>query len=223
VATDYVTFEVGTVLASYEEQRRRHSWSVDAVLVGVLEAAWSETFGFGEGPSVWLVAQDLRPGLGAHRGIGNLSGAEAVALREPRASPVELLIEQAAAEMAITKSNSPGLGPELMARSWAWMPPPVLNRGAEWMLGEGLRNRYTRTLSNLGRLPSSLNDWGQARMATIRFLGPMTRGPYTSFIAFAHGSSSWLTIRISEGWLTRGHAVQLERAMHRELSVPSRN
>ena len=218
-ATDYVTFEMGTVLAAYEEQRRRNNWSVDAVLIGVLEGAWSDTFGSGEGASGWLVAQDLRPGFGVHRGLGNLSGAEPVAIRSPHVRPVERLIEQAAAEMAITKSNSPGLGPELMARSWRWMPPQVLNRGAEWIIRSGLRNRYTRTLSNLGRLPSSLNDWGPASMATIRFLGPMSKGPYTSFIAFAHGSSSWLTVRISEGWLTRTQAARLERAMHRDLSV----
>jgi hypothetical protein len=218
-ATDYVTFELGNVLAAYEEQRRRNNWSVDAVLIGVLEAAWTGTFGTGEGPSVWLVAQDLRPGFGVHRGVGNLSGAEPVAIRNPQVRPVDLLIEQAAAEMAIAKSNSPGLGPELMARSWGWMPPQVLNRGAEWMIRNGLRNRYTRTLSNLGRLPSSLNDWGPASMPTIRFVGPMSKGPYTSFIAFAHGSSSWLTVRVSEGWLTSTHAVQLERAMHRDLSI----
>jgi NRPS condensation-like uncharacterized protein len=214
-ATDYVTFEVGTVLAAFEERRRRNNWSVDAVLIGVLESAWAETFGSGKGASVWLVAQDLRPGLGVHRGVGNLSGAEPIAIRNPHVRPVELLIEQAAAEMAITKSNSPGLGPELMARSWRWMPPPVLNRGVEWMIRDGLRNRYTRTLSNLGRLPSSLNDWGHASMATIRFLGPMAKGPYTSFIAFAHGSSSWLTVRVSESWLTRADAAQLGGAMHR--------
>lgn len=222
-ATDYVTFEVGNVLAAYEEQRRRNNWSVDAVLIGVLEAAWTETFGTGEGPSVWLVAADLRPGLGVHRGLGNLSGAEPVAIRNPRVRPIELLIEQAAAEMAISKSNSPGLGPELMARSWGWMPPQLLNRGAEWMIRKGLQNRHTRTLSNLGRLPSSLNDWGKARMATIRFVGPMSKSPYTSFIAFAHGTSSWLTVRISEGWLTKAHAVQLDRAMHRDLSVRPMN
>jgi hypothetical protein len=222
-ATDYVTFEVGTVLAAYEEQRRRRNWSVDAVLIGVLEAAWTETFGSGKGPSVWLVAADLRPGFGVHRGVGNLSGAEPVAIRNPHVRPVELLIEQAAAEMAISKSNSPGLGPELMARSWGWMPPQVLNRGTEWMIRNGLRNRHTRTLSNLGRLPSSLNDWGHASMATIRFVGPMSKGPYTSFIAFAHGSSSWLTVRVSEGWLTKAHAVQLEHAMHRDLPIQSLN
>ncbi|HEY3427389.1 MAG TPA: hypothetical protein VGK83_01850, partial [Acidimicrobiia bacterium] len=144
---------------------------------------------------------------------------EPVAIRNPHVRPIELLIEQAASEMAISKSNSPGLGPELMARSWGWMPPQLLNRGAEWMIRNGLRNRHTRTLSNLGRLPFSLNDWGNARMATIRFVGPMSKGPYTSFIAFAHGSSSWLTVRISEGWLTKAHAVQLDRAMHRVLSV----
>ena len=219
-ATDYVAFEVGSVLASFEEQRRRRNWSVDAVLVGILEAAWIETFGSGAGASGWLVAQDLRPGFGVSRGLGNLSGVEPVAIRAPHLRPIELLIEQAAAEMAITKSNSPGLGPELMARAWAWMPTQLLNRGVEWMIQSGLRSRYTRSLSNLGRLPSSLNEWGEAEMATIRFVGPMAKAPYTSFIAFAHGSSSWLTVRVSEGWLTRRHAGQLEEAIFHNLTPP---
>ncbi|HEX5721636.1 MAG TPA: hypothetical protein VFZ06_02695 [Acidimicrobiia bacterium] len=217
-AADYVAFEVGSVLASFEEQRRSRNWSVDAVLVGVLEAAWAETFGPGPGASGWLVAQDLRPGFGVRRGVGNLSGVEPVAIRSPNVRPVERLIEQAAAEMAVTKSNSPGLGPELMARSWAWMPTPLLNRGVEWMIQSGLRSRYTRSLSNLGRLPSSLDDWGEAEMASIRFVGPMAKAPYTSFIAFAHGSSSWLTVRVSEGWLTRRHAGQLEEALSHNLT-----
>jgi NRPS condensation-like uncharacterized protein len=217
-APDYVAFEVGPVLAAFEGLRRSRNWSVDSVLVGVLEAAWVETFGSEEGASVWLVAQDLRPGFGVARGIGNLSGVEAVAIRDPDARPIERLIEQAAAEMAITKSNSPGLGPELMARSWRWMPIPLINRGVEWMVQSGVRNRYTRSLSNLGRLPRSLDEWADAEMATIRFVGPMAKAPYTSFIAFAHGSSSWLTVRVSEAWLTREHAGRLKDAIYRHLA-----
>jgi hypothetical protein len=211
---------VGPVLASLEEPRRRSNWSVDAILVGILEGAWIATFGSGAGASVWLVAQDLRPGLGVGRGVGNLSGAEPVAIRNPDARPVERLIEQAASEMAVTKSNSPGLGPELMARSWAWMPTQILNRGVDWMIQSGLRNRYTRSLSNLGRLPSSLDEWGDAEMATIKFVGPMATAPYTSFIAFAHGSSSWLTVRVSEGWFSAEHAGRLEGAIYRDLARP---
>ena len=217
-ATDYLAFEVGPVLESFEVQRRRNNWSVDAVLVGVLEAAWIETFGSGASASVWLVAHDLRPGFEVRGGVGNLSGVEAVAIRNPDARPVERLIEQAAAEMAVTKSNSPGLGPELMARSWAWMPTQLLSRGVEWMIQSGLRNRYTRSLSNLGRLPTSLNDWGDAEMATIKFVGPMAKAPYTSFIAFAHGSSSWITVRVSDGWLRATDARRLETAIYRNLS-----
>jgi hypothetical protein len=217
-ATGFLALEVGPLLESFEVQRRRNNWSVDAVLVGVLEAAWIETFGSGAGASVWLVAQDLRPGFGVHRGVGNLSGVEPVAIRHPDARPVERLIEQAAAEMAVTKSNFPGLGPELMARSWAWMPTQLLSRGVEWMIESGLRNRYTRSLSNLGRLPSSLDEWGDAEMATIKFVGPMAKAPYTSFIAFAHGSSSWLTVRVSDGWLTATHARRLEDAINRNPS-----
>jgi len=223
VATDYVTIDMSPILSALDEQRRRNSWSVDAVLIGLLEAAWTETFGReSQGASVWLVAHDLRPGLGAKRGIGNMSGTEPIAIRQPEARPVERVIEQAAVEMAAIKSSFPGLGPELMATSWAWMPSAVLNRGADAMIRRGQRQRYTRTLSNLSRLPDSLTDWGPARMDRIRFLGPLAQGPYNSFIAFAQGSSSWLTARVSPDWLTREHTTQLEAAMRRVCRVGRR-
>jgi hypothetical protein len=57
-------------------------------------------------------------------------------------------------------------------------------------------------------------------MATIKFVGPMAKAPYTSFIAFAHGSSSWLTVRVSEGWFSAEHAGRLEGAIYRDLARP---
>jgi hypothetical protein len=103
-----------------------------------------------------------------------------------------------------------------MARSWSWLPPSVLNQGIETMIRSGVRQRFTRTLSNLGRLPTSLSDWGEAEMADITFLGPMAKGPYNSFIAFAHGSTSKVTTRVAPGWLTSAHVDEMRNAI-REL------
>ncbi|HSL27054.1 MAG TPA: hypothetical protein VLA54_12300 [Acidimicrobiia bacterium] len=215
VATGYEIIELGPALAALDERRRHNRWPVDAVLVGVLEAAWTDVFGpGGSGAGVWLVASDLRHGLAVTRGIGNLSGTEPVAIRRPGVRPVEKVIEQAAAEMATWKSSHPGLGPELMARSWSWLPPAALNQGVEMMMRTGRRQRYTRTLSNLGRLPSSLSDWGQARMEEIVFLGPMSKGPYNSFIAFAFGSSSRLTARVTPTGPTSAHVADLRAAIY---------
>ncbi len=212
-ATGFETIDMGPALQTMDELRRHNSWPVDAVLVGILEAAWTEVFGAARGPSVWLIASDLRPGLGINRGVGNLSGTEPVAIRKPGLRPVAKVIEQAASEMSTWKSDSPGLGPEVMARSWSWLPPAVLNQGVETMIRSGRRQRFTRTLSNLGRLPASLSDWGQAQMEDIRFLGPMSKGPYNSFIAFAHGSSSRVTTRVAPGWLTSAHVSEMKAAI----------
>jgi hypothetical protein len=49
----------------------------------------------------------------------------------------------------------------------------------------------------------------------------MARGPYTMFVAFAHGSSSWLTVRVAPDWLSTAHVMQLEAAMRRLCDVGS--
>jgi hypothetical protein len=215
-ANGHVTIDLGPALESLDEKRRRNSWPMDAVLVGLLERSWNEVFGSnGEGAGVWLVSADLRASLGLMGGIGNLGGVEAVAVSQAGAKTLDRLIEEAAAEIAVTRSGFPGLGPELMARSWAWMPPPVMNQGVEAMIRAGRRRRYTRILSNLGRIRDSLSDWGPVRLVGLRYLGPMTRGPYCLFVVMTFAGSSSLTVRTAPGWLTDEHARQLESAINR--------
>ena len=219
-ATGYASIDLGPALSTIDEKRRRNSWPIDAVLVGLLEAAWNEVFGCSEvGAGVWLVSSDLRPGLGLTRGAGNLSGLEAIAIRQPQAQSVEHVIQQATAEIAATRSGFPGLGPELMARSWSWMPPPVFNEGVDTMIKSGLRRRYTRVISNLGRIPAALSEWGLARLEDLRYLGPMSRGPYCMFVAQSQGSSRSLTMRTGADWFTADHARHLEAAINRQCGV----
>ena len=221
-ATSYVSINLGPALSAIDERRRRNSWPIDAVLVGLLEGGWNEVFGRSEaGAGVWLVSSNLRHGLGLTRGIGNLSGIEAIAVRKAQAQSLDQLIQQASAEFAANRSGFPGLGPELMARSWAWMPPAVLNQGLDTMIRAGLRQRYTRVISNLGRIPASLSDWGPARMEGLRYLGPMSRGPYCMFIAQSHGTSQSLTMRTGPDWLTVDHATQLQDAINRQCGLTS--
>ena len=218
-ADGYIAIDLGPAVYSLGEKRRRNSWPMDAVLVGLLERAWDEVFGNnGEGASVWLVSANLRASLGLERGIGNLGGVEAVAVKS-RAESLDRLIEEAAAEIAVARGGFPGLGPELMARSWAWMPPSVLNRGVEAMIRAGQRRRYTRILSNLGRLPDSLTDWGEVRLEGLRYLGPMTSGPYSLFVVMTYAGSSSLTIRTSPGWFTEEHGRQVETAINRACGL----
>jgi NRPS condensation-like uncharacterized protein len=219
-ATGYVSIDLGPAFAAIDERRRRNSWPIDAVLAGLLEAAWTEVFGRGEdGAGVWLVSSNLRPGLRMTRGAGNLSGVEAIALRDPGGRSVDHLIQQAASEIAATRSGFPGLGPELMARAWAWMPPVVLNQGVDFMIRAGLRQRYTRVISNLGRIPESLTDWGEARLQGLRYLGPMSRGPYCMFVAQSQEGVPSLTLRTGPSWLTDAHAGHLEGAINRLCGV----
>ncbi len=214
-ATGYVSMDLGPALTAIGERRRRNSWPMDAVLVGLLEAAWNEVFGKSEnGAGVWLVASNLRPGLGLTRGAGNLGGVEAIAVRRPKAQPVDQLIQQAAAEMAAARSGFPGLAPELMARSWASMPPAVLNQGVHMTIRAGQRRRYTRIISNLGQIPDWLSDWGQARMEGLKYLGPMARGPYCMFVAQSQAGSPSLTVRTGPDWFTTAHARDLEFAIN---------
>ena len=215
-APGYESIDLGPALKAIDERRRRNSWPIDAVLVGLLESAWNEVFGRGEdGAGVWLVSSNLRPGLGLTRGAGNLSGVEAIAIRHPEAPSVDQLIQQAAGEVAATRSGIPGLGPELMARSWAWMPPAVLNQGLDLMVKAGRRQRYTRVISNLGQIPASLSDWGEARLAGLRYLGPMARGPYCMFVAQSQAGLPSLTIRTGPDWFTSDHARQIGDAINR--------
>ena len=219
-ANGYFTIDLSAALDALDEKRRRNSWPMDAVLVGLLERAWNEVFSSNpEGAGVWLVSSNLRSSLGLARGIGNLGGVEAVAMLSPQS--FDRLIEEAAAEIAVARLGFPGLGAELMARSWGWMPPSVLNRGVEAMIRAGTRGRYTRILSNLGRLPDSLADWGEARLQGLRYLGPMTKGPYCLFVVMTHAGSSSLTVRTAPGWFTDEHARQLETAINQSCGLPS--
>ena len=218
-AMGHVSIDLGPVFTAVDERRRKNSWPIDAVLVGLFEAAWNEVFGPGgeDGAGVWLVSSNLRPGLGLTRGAGNLSGVEAIAIRNRGAQSVDQLIQQAAGEIAATKSGFPGLGPELMARSWAWMPPAVLNQGAELMVRAGLRQRYTRVISNVGQIPESLSDWGEARLVGLKYLGPMARGPYCMFVVQSHRGLPSLTIRTGPDWFTDTHASQFEKAINHSV------
>ena len=203
-----------------DEERRRNSWPIDAVLVGLLEAAWNEVFGGAhDGAGVWLLAANLRPGLGVNRGIGNLSGVEPIVVTSQGTRSLRPLIEQAAAGIGATRAGFPGLGPELMARSWAWMPPSLLNQGAEAMLRASRDRRYTRIISNMGRIPDSLSDWGAARLEGLTYLGPMGRGPYCMFVPITHGGSSSMTVRTAPDWFSAEHAKNLGAAINRLCGV----
>ena len=219
-ANGHVSIDLGPALNSLEEKRRRNNWPMDAVLVGLLERAWNEVFGTTpDGAGVWLVSSNLRPNLGLKGGIGNLVGVEAITMRQPAGRSLVDLIEEAAAEIAVTRLDFPGVGAELMARSWAWTPPTVLNMGVEAMIRAGKQRRYTRILSNLGRLTDSLTDWGEARLEGLKYLGPMTDGPYCLFVVMTHAGSSSLTVRTSAGWFTDEHARRLKTAINRSCRL----
>jgi hypothetical protein len=72
--------------------------------------------------------------------------------------------------------------------------------------------RAYRSVSNVGQLGDSLDDWGGARLTKVWFVGPLAHPPYTSFIATGHGRSTLVSVRTSPGWLTMDHGRELERA-----------
>jgi NRPS condensation-like uncharacterized protein len=204
-AEDHATIEVGPLLAELAPLRRRHRWSVDAVLVGVLEKAWSEVFGPPAAESSWVVARDLRPPLGATRGIGNLSAAAGVSLISPRARLAEV-IDQAEGALA---SQSADL---VTAGSSLGLLGPATDMSVAQMLRRSRRLRAYRTVSNVGQIGESLAEWGGAGLARVWFVGPLAHPPYTSFIATGHGDSTLVSMRVSPGWLTGAHAAAMEQA-----------
>jgi hypothetical protein len=80
------------------------------------------------------------------------------------------------------------------------------------MLRRSERLRCYRSVSNVGQLGESLDDWGPASLAKVWFVGPLAHPPYTSFIATGHGSSTLVSVRTSPHWLTNEQAVALEQA-----------
>jgi hypothetical protein len=202
-ADNYALMEFGPVLDALTQTRRRYHWSVDAVLVGVLEKAWSEVFGPPPAGSSWLVARDLRPALGTSRGIGNLSVAIGVSIPDPTADLIAV-IDTAEAALA---SQSRDLASASVHR---WRPAAEVSLAPT--LRRGRKMRAYRSVSNVGQLGESLDRWGSATLHRIWFVGPLAHPPYSSFIAAGHGDSTLVSVRTSPTWLTEGHARALEQA-----------
>lgn len=204
-ATGHAVLELGPVLETLTPSRRKYHWSVDAVLVGVLEKAWAAVFGAPSAASSWLVARDLRPTLGWTRGIGNLSMAAGVSIPDPTADLIAV-IDRAEAALA---SQSPKMVVEALPLG-RWRQAADLTFAT--MLRRSARLRAYRSVSNVGQLGGSLNRWGGASLNRVWFVGPLAHPPYNSFIATGHGSSTLVSVRTSPTWLTEEHARALEQA-----------
>ncbi len=198
----HYVMELGGLLAEMTEVRRRLGWSTDALLVGVLEQAWTEVFGPPAERSVWMVAQDFRPDLGLTRGLGNLSLIDTVAA----AGSVSATAASVTAQLSRQRSDL--LRGALLGARFGSVGRQVL----EAAMARGRRLRYFRSLSNVGQLGDTLDEWGTARAARVYFVGPMAHPPYSSFIAAGRGDSVLVTVRTSSSWLSDDHARDLEAA-----------
>ena len=204
-AEEHALMEFGPVLDALTPIRRRYHWSVDAVLIGVLEKAWAEVFGPPTAESSWLVARDLRPALGTARGIGNLSVAAGVNFPEP-ASDLIAVIDTAEAALATQSRDLAAASASL--KRWHLAADVSFAQ----MLRRSRRMRAYRSVSNVGQLGDSLDQWGSASLHRVWFVGPLAHPPYSSFIAAGHGGSTLVSVRTSPTWLTEGHARALEQA-----------
>lgn len=201
----HALIELGPVLQALAPVRRKHHWSTDAVLVGVLEKAWTAVFGSPTADSAWMVAQDLRPALGAARGIGNLSVTAGVSITDPRADLLSV-IDQTDASISAQTSD--------LITAAAWIPrwKSMADLSFPRLLRRSQGRRYHRSVSNVGQLGESLEHWGAASLHRVWFVGPLSDPPYTSFIAAGHGSSTLVSVRTSPSWLTGEDATALEAA-----------
>jgi hypothetical protein len=204
-ADDHALLELGPLLEHLTEARRRHRWSVDAMLVGVLEKAWARVFGPPRADSTWLVARDLRPALGIGGGIGNLSVAAAVSLPDPDATLTEVIDR---AEAALASQTDDLITAGTAMRRWNALTDVSFAQ----MLRRGKGLRAFRSLSNVGQLGNSLDSWGEATLNRAWFVGPLADPPYTSFIATGHAASTLVAVRTSPTWLNAEDARALERA-----------
>lgn len=204
-STGHALMELAPALDALAPPRRKHNWSTDAVLVGVLEKAWVSVFGAPSGESSWLVAQDLRPALGMTRGIGNLSVTGGVSIADPASDLLSVIddvnarLEAQTRDLTTAAAALPG---------WGFASGAVFTR----MLRRSVRQRHYRSLSNVGQLGDSMDRWGQAWLRRVWFVGPLAHPPFTSFIAAGHGPSTLVSVRTSPRWLTDDHAAALERA-----------
>jgi hypothetical protein len=202
-ASHRVVFDVGPTLERLSERRRRMGWSTDAMLVGLLEHAWSEVFGPAPGPSAWMVARDLAEPLGIERGIGNFAAVDDVVL-----GPDDLVgtIDRAHRELTAHWED-------LLAGTVAAAGVPASAAALAAGYRRGRRLRHTRSVSNVGQLGDRLDDWGTATARRVYFVGPMAHPPYVSFIAAGRGSEALVCVRTSPGWLTDGDARRLGEAI----------
>lgn len=207
-AEDHVIFELGPILEELTPLRRKHRWSVDAVLVGILEKAWSQVLGAPRAESSWLVARDMRAGLGISGGIGNLSAAAGVSLSDPRGDLVDVVDE---AERVLASQSHDLVTAASSLGRWGRLADMSFSQ----MLRRAKMLRAHRTVSNVGQLGGSLDNWGQAHLRRLWFVGPLAHPPFTSFIATGNGASTLVSVRVSPGWLTAEHALAIEREASR--------
>ena len=205
-AEDHAILEIGPVLEALTPSRHKYHWSVDAVLVGIMEKAWSEVFGPPSAESTWLVARDLRPWLGVTRGMGNLSFAAGVSIPDPE-SALRTVIDQAEAALVSESRDLAMAG--TAPRGWR----PVERISFAQMLKRSKRLRAYRSVSNVGQIGDSLDRWGSASLKKVWFVGPLAHPPYNSFIAAGHGPSTLMSVRTSSDWLTAEDARALEKAL----------
>ena len=156
--------EFGPVLDALTPTRRRYHWSVDAVLVGLLEKSWSKVFGPPPAESSWLVARDLRPALGATGGIGNLSVAVGVSIPDPNS---DLMAVIDTAEAALASQSRDLASASVSVRRWR----PAAEVSLASTLRRSRRMRAFRSVSNVGQLGESLDRWGSASLHRIWFVG----------------------------------------------------
>lgn len=211
VSEDMAVIDLTDLIARSNEVRTREGWTMTMLLLGVIEYAWNEAFGPRDGPSGWLVTNDLRPRLSAQLLTGNLSGAEPIMFENAPTSPLE---GAAAANAAWNAIRWPGLAPELIASAFRWRPAEAgWGPGIEAAFSAGRRHGYTRVFSNLGRVPAAVLDWGTASAQGVRVIPPLATAPYVAFGLVTVGGTTQMSFRVSPGFFTADHAARLEAAL----------
>jgi len=219
----YEALEIDPELtAALAAVRRQRGWTVNDVLLGLLARGWGEVMGSRggaagpTGPSCWAIAVDLRPWVGASRGMGNLSGIENVVLPDAEGRGPAEAVEVARREMEARKAGWMGLHSQLVVSGLRAL---TAGPSFEAVYRLGMKHRigvrgYSRIFTNPGPLPDELGEWGAARAKRAYVVAPISGPPNTIFAASGFRGAITLCLGYERG----AHPERLIRSLSAHIA-----
>ncbi len=215
---EVLRYELGARGSSRLQQFARATGTpMTAAIAAALSVAWERASREDTVPRVggWLVTNDLRPALGYAGGLGNLSGIDAISFASGAAG---LRAAMNAAKTSYDELRAAGGG--IASQVLGEQSSPLLRLpGASVLTVSSLaimrqRARYSRILSNLGRVPDALLAWGDASIRDLYVVPPLKGLPYDVFAVSSFAGSLSVVIRLAGSTLTGAFFAKFRAALH---------